>query len=192
MGGRLCLRRPQRARSRRWSSRDRSSVGVSPRSGGRYRTGGCCRTFRRHDHGSSWAADMPHVRDGARVAWTRLLVPVVSYASWLTDVEHLAPTTVAGYVGAVGLMLEYAHEEGIIPANPAAHVPRGPRSRHATAPWLTADQLRKLLAVIPAAGDDASAAVHLLALNGIRVGEILRLHVTDPPRGRWHAMRASE
>ena len=107
-------------------------------------------------------------------------VHIETYKQWLLDHEKLSPNTVSTYVGTVCKVTKYAYEEGIIPRDVGQSVRRGERPRMATGTWLTRDQLRTLLAVCrERAHPDVSAAVHILALNGLRIQELLRLRRED-------------
>lgn len=92
----------------------------------------------------------------------------------------LAENTVSTYMGSVGMLFRYAHEEGVIDRDPAQHVRRGRRPRQSTSAWLSREQLIRLLRVCQERGHpDVNAAVHLLALNGLRIGEMLQLEIRD-------------
>lgn len=92
----------------------------------------------------------------------------------------LAENTVSTYMGSVGMLFRYAYEEEIIPRNPAQNVRRGRRPRQATSAWLSRQQLIQLLHVCQErAAPDVNAGVHLLALNGIRINELLALRIDD-------------
>ncbi|WP_234057914.1 site-specific integrase [Microbacterium sp. NFH-22A-Y] len=134
-----------------------------PRTAARYRFE--LRTF------LTWC-DMCHLS-----LWDVRRVHIESFGRWCIDVRGISVSTASNYVGTVCRLFRYAHDEGIIPADPGRLVNRGGRRRYAAGNWLTASQLRTLLDA--PAHPDVHAAICLTALSGLRIGEAIVLTVDD-------------
>lgn len=107
-------------------------------------------------------------------------VHIEVWARWLADVEHKRPATITQHLSVIGGFYDLAHQQDYIATNPGAHVRRPRARRFSAGTWLTADQLRALLAAADAHPDpDVTALTWMLALNGFRLGETLSLDVPD-------------
>ena len=97
-----------------------------------------------------WAAHMG--RTSARSTVAAALVPVCGFYRW-------------------------AHQEGLIVADPGRYVRRPSRPRRSNLRWLSASQAADLLDAAIQAGPPMGGIVHLLLLNGLRLTETLTARV---------------
>lgn len=106
---------------------------------------------------------------------------VDDYARYLdSEIPHLSPATKARRIAAVSAFYRYWLFEGIVPANPAAHVRRPKVSPEPGSIALTRKQMRDLLDYIGRISDLRSAIiVRVLAELGIRVSELCNATVAD-------------
>ena len=102
------------------------------------------------------------------------------------EAEGLASSSVARRLSVMSGLFRYAHEEGYVDRNPAAHV-RRPRVGD-DSPTLALDlvEARRFLQAAETAGPRDHALVCLLLLNGLRVSEVCSAHVTDVSSERGH------
>lgn len=109
------------------------------------------------------------------------------WARTLDEHDGLGARTRAGYIGAVCGMFRTAHIDGLIARDPGVYVerPRTPRVSSSLAPTRS-----EVVTMLGLAADDpnptVAALVHLLALNGLRLGETLAINVEDIAQiGDW-------
>jgi integrase len=136
-----------------------------------------------------WANGLSHLKETTRSRYLGILrVYVVpkwgprplsalthgELASWIAELSAagLAPGTVRQIHRVVSLMLDLAVRDGRLGRNPAAGL-RMPRARRAEPVFLTPDQLARL---VRAAGEHGTV-IQLLALTGLRFGELAALRV---------------
>ena len=91
-----------------------------------------------------------------------------------------SPSTITVRLAAVASFYDFARRMGLVPANPTADVKR-PRGRQPIPRGLTAEELRRLLDVIPTTpeGKRDRAIILTAALTGLRRQEILNLRAED-------------
>ena len=92
-----------------------------------------------------------------------------------------APATVARRVSSVRSFFAWASASGLIPSNPAAAL-ESPRARTQTPHVLADIDVEKFLD--PGVVIDESVIILILALLGLRVGELVKLRVLDVDFGR--------
>lgn len=110
-----------------------------------------------------------HVLEAERLhieQWTRLLAAGGN-----------SRTTVATKLVPVCGFYRWAHQEGLTAADVAAYVRRPKRPRRSTQVWFSREEVARVLAVAVDAGPPVDLLVHLLALNGLRLGETLGARV---------------
>lgn len=91
--------------------------------------------------------------------------------------EGNSRSTVAGKLLVVCGWYRWAHQQGHLDADPMLYVRRPSRPRRSNQRWLTREQLADLLRRSRGMPGSACALVHLLALNGLRLGETLAARV---------------
>lgn len=89
------------------------------------------------------------------------------------------PRTVYARLASVGSWYQYLVEEGVLDRSPMIGVHRPVIERRSPSAWLTRAQLADLLAAGTALGPHPSALLHVLALNGLRIGEACSLDVAS-------------
>jgi len=104
---------------------------------------------------------------------------VETWVRYLRETRGLKDNTIRGELGRVLAFYRWAHQEAHIPTNPMIHVRRPKSPALSTRTWLTPDECRAVLAAASADLPQVAALVHLLLLNGLRVGEAVHLDVTD-------------
>lgn len=91
----------------------------------------------------------------------------------------LAKSTVAGRMIPVRGFYRWAHQEGHLDRDPAAYAWTPTRPRRSNLKWLSRDQLAQALAASLTMGPPTSGLIHLLGLNGLRIGETIAARVED-------------
>ena len=91
--------------------------------------------------------------------------------------RRLRPGSVATRLVPVCGFYRWAHQEGLLAVDVAAHVRRPHRPRRSNLRWLSRQQATDLLAASRQAGPPADVLVHLLLLNGLRLGETLAARI---------------
>ena len=87
-----------------------------------------------------------------------------------------SPATVSRRLSGIASFFRYAAAQGRVDDNPADGVERPEPGQGGTAA-LGADELAPLLDAAEALGPKTAALVHLLALDGMRLGEVLAIDV---------------
>lgn len=95
------------------------------------------------------------------------------WARQLAEVDGRKPRTVAGKLNAVCGLYKFAHLDGYLPNDPAAHVRRPKIEFISSTNALTRPQLADLLKAAEKRGPTAHAMICLFALNGLRISECL-------------------
>ncbi|MBP8880672.1 MAG: site-specific integrase [Dermatophilaceae bacterium] len=98
---------------------------------------------------------------------------------WAKSLAHQgnSRSTVAGKLVPVCGYYRWAHQHGLTAVDVAAYVRRPSRPRRSRLTWLSREQLGDLLERARRAGPPADLLIHLLALNGLRLGECLESRV---------------
>lgn len=91
--------------------------------------------------------------------------------------QTCSPTTTASRLVPVCGFYRWAHQQGLVSVDQGAYVRRPHRPRRSNLRWLDQDQATRLLAASLAAGPPASGLIHLLLLNGLRLGETLNARI---------------
>ena len=130
----------------------------------------------------------PKVRRGYEDNWRNRIEPRFgewhiaridhqSIQAWVTDMVEsgLSPRTVRWVHSVLKMSLDYAIDDGLLPArNPAART-KFPPQRHTSHTYLSTGEVAALAAACGAQGD----VVALLAYTGLRFGELVGLCVED-------------
>lgn len=108
--------------------------------------------------------------------------------SWIAGMQArgYAANTVAGRVSAVSAFYGWCVREQLIGRNPVDAVRRPRRPSESSAASLTRHELTDWLAAAECRGGAWWAAAMLLALNGLRCGELIACDVTDVGSHSWH------
>jgi integrase len=108
------------------------------------------------------------------------------------EAAGLATSSVARRLSIVSGLFGYAHEEGYIERNPAAHVRRPRVGDDSPTLGLDLDEARLFLDTAESAGARDHALVCLLLLNGLRVSEVCTARVEDVAMERGHRVLTVE
>lgn len=104
---------------------------------------------------------------------------IEAWGRHLTEERKLKVATVKAKLNCVCGMYKYAHLDGLIATNPAAHV-RKPRVEFvSTTNALSRAQLARLIEAAKDDGPTSHALIALLAYNGLRIGECLAIDIDD-------------
>lgn len=106
-------------------------------------------------------------------------------------VRHLeqcgyAPNTICQRVATLSSFYGWAVGEGHVAGNPVAGARRPRKPTESTASGLSRHELTDFLDAAEARGGDVYACACLLALNGLRVGELCAANVEDLGESTWH------
>jgi site-specific recombinase XerD len=113
-------------------------------------------------------------------------VHVDLYARHLDEIEHRTPSTIARRLSTLSGYFRYAVAEDLIARSPVAHIRRPRVAEESPTTGLTKDELTRLLDAAHEDGPRSYALVSLLALNGLRVAEVLGADVGDLDHERGH------
>jgi site-specific recombinase XerD len=97
-----------------------------------------------------------------------------------------AAATVARKLSAVSKFYGYAIEAEVVVYSPVDHVLRPKVPKESSTVGLSADEMRRLLAVAEAHSPRSAALIGLLTLNGLRISEALGTDVRDYSHDRGH------
>ncbi|MEN1977045.1 tyrosine-type recombinase/integrase [Cellulomonas sp. P4] len=97
----------------------------------------------------------------------------------LVEDRGLHTNTARSYLSGPMTLYRWCEATGRLEADPMRHVRRPADTRRTMRPWLTGPELRRLLDVAAGMDPDTDLICHLLALNGPRVGELVRVDVRD-------------
>lgn len=100
--------------------------------------------------------------------------------------KPLAASSVARRLACLSKFYSYGLEVGVLTHSPVPHVRRPKVSDDSTSVGLTRDELGRVLDTATAHSPRASALVHLLAFNGLRITEALNADVDDLIHDRGH------
>lgn len=89
------------------------------------------------------------------------------------------PRTVYSRIASIGSFYRYLVDEGVLDRDPMRGVRRPRIERRSPSAWLTRAQVADLLAAGADLGPHPSALLHVLVLNGLRIGEACSLDVTS-------------
>lgn len=99
------------------------------------------------------------------------------------DYEKIADNTIRSRLSGVSSFYDWAVARGYIVVSPLVSVRRPRAPRAGQGPWLPRADLNALLAEAADADPDTDFLIHLLALNGPRISEVLSADVDDLG---WH------
>lgn len=91
----------------------------------------------------------------------------------------LSKTTVSGYLVPICGFYKWAFQEGLTPTDHGSYVRRYSRPRRSHLKWYTREEARRILAASVEMGKPTSGLIHLLLLNGLRLGETLAARIED-------------
>lgn len=91
--------------------------------------------------------------------------------------HHYATRTIGGVLVTICGFYRWAYEEGHTSTDIGAYVRRPRQPRRSNQRWLSRDQLARLLEVSRGRGPEVALAVHLLGLNGLRIGDVVSARV---------------
>lgn len=97
----------------------------------------------------------------------------------LIEDRGLHPNTARSYLTGVTALYRWCERTGRLERDPMRHLRRPPDTRRSMRPWLTAPEVLRLLEVAERQDPDTDMLCHLLALNGPRVSELVRIDVRD-------------
>lgn len=97
-----------------------------------------------------------------------------------------APNTIYQHQSTVSSFSRWAVQEGYLVANPVDGVQRPRRSGESSANGLSRHEMTDWLDAAHRRGGSAYACACLLALNGLRVGELCAINVDDLGEQTWH------
>ena len=115
-------------------------------------------------------------------AWVRQLTTEPSPRTG----KPLAAASVARRLACLSRFYGYGLEVGVLTHSPVPHVRRPTVSQDSAAVGLSRDELGRVLDTAAAHSPRASALVHLLAFNGLRITEALNADVDDLVHDRGH------
>ena len=104
----------------------------------------------------------------------------------LLEEQDRAPATVGRRLSTIAGFYRWCVDEGIVAHSPAANVRRPRRLAESPRAGLTRPELKDWLDAADAEGGHTYALACLLAINGLRVGEICAADVTHLSENRWH------
>ena len=107
------------------------------------------------------------------------------YARWLED-QQRAPATVGRRLSTIAGFYRWCVDEDLVEHSPAANIRRPRRLSESPRAGLTRPELKDWLDAADAEGGHTYALACLLAINGLRVGEICAADVDDLSENRWH------
>ena len=105
-----------------------------------------------------------------------------------------APNTICQRVATMSSFFRWAVSKGHVAGNPVAGARQPRKPTESTASGLSRHELTDFLDAAEARGGDVYACACLLALNGLRVGELCATNVEDVGEWTWHhtlTLRAS-
>lgn len=89
----------------------------------------------------------------------------------------LSKSTVSGYLVPICGFYRWAFQEGLTPTDHGAYVRRYSRPRRSCLKWYTREEAKRILAASVEMGKPTSGLIHLLLLNGLRLGETLTARI---------------
>lgn len=89
----------------------------------------------------------------------------------------LSKSTVSGYLVPICGFYKWAFQEGLTPTDHGSYVRRYSRPRRSCLKWYTREEAKRILAASVEMGKPTSGLIHLLLLNGLRLGETLSARI---------------
>ncbi|PMB89291.1 tyrosine-type recombinase/integrase [Varibaculum cambriense] len=89
----------------------------------------------------------------------------------------LSKSTVSGYLVPICGFYRWAFQEGLTVTDHGAYVRRYSRPRRSRLKWYTREEAKRILAASIEMGKPTSGLIHLLLLNGLRLGETLAARI---------------
>ncbi|MDQ3405173.1 MAG: tyrosine-type recombinase/integrase, partial [Actinomycetota bacterium] len=107
------------------------------------------------------------------------------YARSLEEQDR-SPSTVGRRLSTIAGFYRWCVDENLVEHSPATNVRRPRRLTESPRAGLTRPELKDWLDAADAEGGQTYALACLLAINGLRIGEICSADITDLSENRWH------